>query len=348
MLPHHVSHEAAPADRGRAFGAAQRDPIAHTIATYRRLLQESAGLDATGMRAAGAAVAETLGREAPLLVDELEGMAAGAGQDARDLFAVNARTELLAGSKAVECSVIGRLDGADVTLAQTWDWHPDLADSRVLWTVHHGDGAWFTTATEAGVLAKLGLNHHGVACALNLLTCTADGGTGGMPIHVLLRLVLQHAQDAAGAAELLRAARVTASSAITLASAGELLAVELSPGGATVLRPDAGGWLVHTNHFLAPPATGADEAEQGTHLRRDRLLELARAGVPLEEALASHLPDEEPVCRHGDGDDVAWADRIQTLLTLRLDPRAPSFALATGPPCSAPLEPVELPVAAAA
>ena len=167
------------------------------------------------MRAAGAAVGETLDR---VLVEELEGMAAGAAQDVRDLLAINARTELLAGA---ECSVLGRLDGAEVTLAQTWDWHPDLAPSRVLWTVHHGDGAWFTTATEAGVLAKLGLNHHGVACALNLLTCSADGGIGGVPIHILLRLVLERGEDAEHAAELLCAARATASSAITLASPGE-------------------------------------------------------------------------------------------------------------------------------
>ena len=343
MLAHHVSREAAAADRGRAFGAAQRGAIAHTVGVYRRLLEESAGLGAAEMRAAGAAVAETLGREAPPLVDELEGMAAGAGQDVRDLLAVNARTELLS---CPECSVVGRLDGADVTLAQTWDWHPDLAPSRVLWTVHHGDGAWFTTATEAGVLAKLGLNHHGVACALNLLTCSADGGTGGVPIHVLLRLVLEHGVDTEQAAELLCAAHATASSAITLASPGSLLAVELSPGGAALLRPDADGWLIHTNHFLVPPAEGVDEAEEGTRLRRARLLELARAGTAPEEALASHLPEEQPVCRHGD-DDLPWADRIQTLLTLRLEPGAPSFALATGPPCGAPLEAVALPVAAA-
>ena len=175
MLAHHVSRESGAAERGRAFGAAQRDAIAHTVAVYRRLLQESADHGPAAMLAAGAAVGETLGREAPQLVDELEGMAAGAGQDVRDLLAVNARTELLA---SAECSVLGRLDGADVVLAQTWDWHPDLAPSRVLWTVHHGDGAWFTTATEAGVLAKLGLNHHGVACALNLLTCSAAAARG--------------------------------------------------------------------------------------------------------------------------------------------------------------------------
>jgi isopenicillin-N N-acyltransferase-like protein len=337
-LPHHVSRETIARDRGHAFGAAQRDAIDNTIRVYRRMIE---GVD---LQAAGEAVAAQLPAHH---VEELEGMAAGAGQDPRELFAVNARTELLAGSRSVECSVVGRLAGRRATLAQTWDWHPDLAPSRVLWTVHHGDGAWFTTATEAGVLAKLGLNHHGVACALNLLTCTADGGTDGTPIHVLLRLVLEQAHDAEAAAELLRAARITASSAITLASPGRLVAVELSPGGAVRLEPGDDGVLVHTNHFLAPPPAGGDDSEEGTRLRRDEVLRLLRDGATPSEALNSRLPEEQPVCRYAD-ESEPWADRVATLLTLQLDPGAPSLAIAAGPLCDAPLESVALPVAAPA
>lgn len=331
-LPHHVSHEPAAGDRGHAFGVAQRAAIASTVRTYRRLLQD------VDLRAAGVSVADSL---EPQFVDELEGMAAGAEQDARDLLAINARTELLAGA---ECSVVGQLQGSAVSLAQTWDWHPDLAPSRVLWTVHLPDGAWFTTATEAGILAKLGLNRHGVACALNLLSDPADGGTGGVPIHVLLRLVLERAHDAAQAVELLCGARTTASSAVTVASAGELASVELSPGGAVLVRPDPDGWLVHTNHFLSRPAQAPDE--EGSRLRRARLLALLRAGVAPEAALASHLPAQEPVCRHGDP-GVPWPDRIATLLATRIDPAEPSFSLAAGPPCSAPFEPVALSAAGA-
>ena len=331
-LPHHISHEPAAGDRGHAFGVAQRDAIASTVRTYRRLLQD------VDLRAAGAAVADSLD---PHHVDELEGMAAGAGQDAHDLLAINARTELLAGA---ECSVVGQLRGSEVSLAQTWDWHPDLAPARVLWTVNLADGAWFTTATEAGILAKLGLNGYGVACALNLLGDPADGGTGGVPIHVLLRLVLERARDAAQAVELLCGAGTTASSAVTVASAGELVSVELAPGGAVLVRPDPDGWLVHTNHFLSRPVQGEDE--QGSRLRRAQLLALLRAGVAPEAALASHLPSAEPVCRHGDP-GVPWPDRIATLLAIRIDPAEPSFSLAAGPPCSAPFEPVPLSAAGA-
>ena len=248
-------------------------------------------------------------------------MAAGAGQDVRELLAVNARTELLAG--AAECSVVGRLGGE---LAQTWDWHPDLLPSRVVWTV---EGA-FTTVTEAGLLAKLGLNRHGVACALNLLE--SAGGLGGVPVHVLLRLVLERAEDGDQALALLCGAHATASSAVTIATRDDLFTVELSPDGPTVIRPGDDGWLVHTNHFCTRPP-GEDEA--GSRERRTRLTQLVRTGVPPDEALADHQADEQPICRHDDP-TVPWPDRIATLLAIRVDPAAGTLAVTDGPPCSAP------------
>jgi isopenicillin-N N-acyltransferase-like protein len=315
-----------------------------TLRTYRRLLAEAAGVT---LRTAGGAVAEHLDTA---LHDELEGMAAGAGVDLRELLAVNARTELLAGTTACECSVVGHIDGAWVRLAQTWDWHPDLAPARVLWTVAPPGGAWFTTATEAGIVAKLGVNSRGVACALNFLRCSADGGTHGVPIHVLLRLVLERAGSGADAMALLLRARTSASSAITVASASggdaALCCVERSPGGGTVVWPDPDGWLVHTNHFLAPPACGVDlepAVGPGSALRRERLAALVRGGVAPEAALASHEPAEQPLCRHGDDDDAAWPDRRATLLALAIDPRARSLRVAAGPPCRAPFEPVASP-----
>ena len=229
-------------------------------------------LEGVDLRAAGTAVAPVL---EPHHVEELEGMAAGAGQDLLELIAINARTELLAGA---ECSVVGKLGGE---LAQTWDWHPDLAPACVVWTVE----GLFTTVTEAGILAKLGINEHGVAVALNLLNSPADGGLGGMPIHILLRQILERAQDAAQAHALLTEARTTASSAVTIATAGDLFTVELSPDGPTVIRPDADGWLVHTNHFLTRPP-GDDEED--SRARQDRLSELVGAGVPPREALAAN------------------------------------------------------------
>lgn len=350
-LPHHVSREGTPRERGWAFGAACAGAVDLTVRTYRRLLREAAGVAGAELRAAGAAVGEQLGRRCPEVLEELEGIAAGARQDVDELLAVNARTELLAGAHGTECSVVGQVKGERVTLAQTWDWHPELAPARVLWTVVLAEGGWLVTATEAGIVAKLGLNGRGVACALNFLSCSTDGGTDGIPIHVLLRLLLERCGSADEALRLLVEAETSGSSAITVAAGRDdvpaLFTVELSPGGARVVHAEPDGWLVHTNHFLAPPLRGVDLEPgwgPGSELRRDRLGELVRGGVLPRAALASHEPAIEPICRHaGDIDEDVWADRRVTLLALDLDPVTPAFGLATGPPCDCQFETVALP-----
>lgn len=327
--------------------------MGHTLAVYRRLLP---GAD---LRRSGAVVGEAVAARWPDLVEEIEGIAAGAGVRADELLAVNARTELLGcepGVPAPECSVAGGVGDGDggAWLAQNWDWHPDLLASRVVWTVVPPDGIPFTTVTEAGIAGKLGLNAAGVACGLNFLTSSVDGGVArdAVPIHVLLRCVLDRCGSVLEALSLLLGARVTASSCVTVAAVepagAALVAVELSPGGPGVVWPDERGLLVHTNHFALAPGRGRDTqpAEHPSTLLRARQLAAAlRAGTGPEAALASHFPAPEGICRHAVAAD-AWADRRATLLSVVLDPGAPSLRLAEGPPCETPFAAVELPWAA--
>ena len=112
-----------------------------------------------------------------------------------------------------------------------------------------------------------------------------------------------------------------------------------------VVWPDADGWLIHTNHFLAPPPSGTDVEPAlgpGSARRRAHLAALVRSGIAPAAALAAHAPAEQPVCRH-EVADVPWAERRATLLALAIDPQAPSLAVAAGPPCRVPFEPVALP-----
>ena len=310
------------------------------------MLAETRQLGVGDLRRAGAEIGERVRACRPELGQELAGMADGSGQDVDELWAINARTELLGGTSG-ECSVVGRVDGTRVVLAQNWDWHPALAASRVVWTIER-DGGWLTTVTEAGLLGKIGLNSSGIACGLNFLTSSHDGGWSGLPIHVLLRLVLE-ARSVLDALALLLRARVTASSCVTLAASGPvvplLAAVELGPGGARVVRPGAEGLLVHTNHFQLPPPAGRDTqpAEHpGTLVRQWALEALLRGGAAVEDALASHAGEPEGICRH-DAQDAPWSERRATLLAVVIDPRARTLAVAGGPPCRAAFEPIALP-----
>jgi len=135
----HRSDEATAALRGEAFGRAMATEVQHTVAVYRRMFDERRVI--------------VPGELPPH--EEIDAIARGANTDPHVLRAVNARTELLNG--ADECSV----QGAGGLLAQNWDWHPDLAASTVIWIVETPT-SWFATVTEAGILAKIGLNDVGL------------------------------------------------------------------------------------------------------------------------------------------------------------------------------------------
>ncbi len=315
-FPVHRSDERTPYARGEAFGKAQAPLVASTLALYRRMFEETNGADA-----------KTLGREVRLNAEEREeiaGIAAGAGQDEIELRAINARTEVLAGvSGLTECSVVG----AGGLLAQNWDWHPDAANSTLVWIVEHEHG-WFATLTEAGILAKIGLNDAGLGVCLNILHTTADGGLQGTPIHILLRRVLTTARTVDDALDILTNATTTASSAVTVATPNDVASVELSPGGANVIRGHVGA---HTNHFLQAPRRGHDTVPADSPSTIPRL-EVVRT-QPLLDALRDHSSGPKSVCRHVDPSEP-WVDQTATVASVVMNLAARRLHVAAGSPCT--------------
>ena len=78
--------------------------------------------------------------------------------------------------------------------AQTWDWHRELAGG---WAVLEYPQARrpFVTLTEAGLLAKIGINSAGVGVLFNILSHRSDTGDGGVPVHAVARRILDSAGD---------------------------------------------------------------------------------------------------------------------------------------------------------
>ncbi len=316
----HRSDEASARERGEAFGRAHSEAVRHTIAVYERMFAEL-GVDASGKVRVPLAARE-----------EIEGIAAGAGVPVDAVLAVNARTEILAGAGPTECSVVG----AGGLLAQNWDWHPALAESTLVWIVREPSRRWFVTLTEAGMLAKIGLNDAGLGICLNLLRSSADGGHDGTPIHVLLRQVLATCRSVDDAVALLTDATVSASSAVTVATAGDVATVELAPGGANVLRGAVGA---HTNHFLEPPIGARDTMESESTVPR---LQVVRS-APLLDALRSHDGHPDGVCRHLD-EALPWAEQVVTVASVVMNLAHLRFHVASGQPCTHEHVQIELPM----
>jgi len=345
-----------PASRGAELAAGLTPWLPTALAVYDRLFAV-AGLSPGAVRGLGLAARDALHDWAPELGAELDACALASGLPPERLHALNARTELLAAAGATglgECSTVAGTDAAGTDAAgttigaQTWDWHQELAGS---WAVlSYPDGRYpFVTLTEAGLLAKIGLNAVGVGLLFNILSHHSDTGVGGVPVHAVARRILDSATDVEGAIEILRSAPLAASSCFTLLDPSRVACLEASPAGVAELAP--AGWTVHTNHFLDPAlATGGQPLgpDSDTLQRQGLLAEraatgrglLAAARTPadvdgvhrLAELLCAHEADGAAVCCHARA-TATFGSRWQTLATVAVQPAARRLSVLAGGPC---------------
>jgi len=234
-------------------------------------------------------------------------------------------------------------------LAQTWDWQGDQRAACVVLHIYSSAGIPnILTLTEAGMVAKHGINSEGLAVGLNMMHSKTDGQGVGMPVHVLLRKMLQ-AKTFAEAKAVPRAHPAVASSCIVLASAqGELTALEITPAGvAEVLAKD--GRLVHTNHALDAGAAidECDAAPSNTsHDRHRRASQMLQSGSgesnklsldDFKRILSDHKDEPRCICRHPDK-NIAAVDRSETVCGVILDLGTLGMHIAPGLPCSCEYE----------
>jgi isopenicillin-N N-acyltransferase-like protein len=345
----HHSAPAAPADRGRELGRVQADRIAGVAAVYARLFERNAGLGPEAVTRLGGGALDRIAETTPDLAAEIEGIAAGAGLPVETVAALNARTEVL-GAAAGECSTVACTGEATASGRpfgiQTWDWHDELRDGWLVWTIEHPDGRRTETLTEAGIVGKIGVSNRGVAVLLNILDHADDGEPVGDPVHVLCRRVLDEAESAGRALEILAAARPSASSAVTVVADGEgggtACTIELSPAGPGYVLPDERGILVHTNHFLADPGRPGDAMPRrgpDSILRLDdarrSMRHLPDGSIDPEVVLAamrSHRGAPASICCHAPA-DAAFGDRWTTLATIVAEPGLGEMRVLRGGPC---------------
>lgn len=262
-------------ERGRLHGQLARERVERSLANYRGLF-EHAGLAWDEAQAVAARFAPVIRELDASLYEEIEGIAAGSGRRTSEILALNARTEILPptfpekaspewlaamrkGADLGECTAIavlpGRSAGGRTLLAQNWDWLGSQRECLVLLRESAGPQP-FLTLTEAGMLAKIGLNSRGFGVCLNILRSRDDGLALGVPVHVVLRKLLECA-DVAEAERLLKRLKYASSSNILCADAkGGSASFELSPVAIGVVRP-SDGTLCHTNHFLVAAAQRA-------------------------------------------------------------------------------------------
>jgi len=334
-----VLHETEPAARGAELGRLAGPEIAETVRGYLGIFRTFGIPEETVSRVARQGF-EALATWAPAQAEELVAVAGSAGVVLDDLAALVARTEILAHEPVSECTTAVALrPGRAPSTIQTWDWYRHLAPTATLLAFSTADGTGVRTFAETGMLAKIGVNDAGVGVHFNMLGHALDGTVPGVPVHAVVRRILEEARGVDDAVRIVRSAPYAASSAMTVVDrTGGAASIEVSPAGIAVIAP-TDGLLVRTNHFLDPGlAAGGVTDEHSTtgarfaHARRTGM-GLAQAG-DLASAAAVLCGAEgaaSPVCVRPDlrlDPDHRW----ETLLTISIDLDAVALHWHPGPP----------------
>jgi isopenicillin-N N-acyltransferase-like protein len=316
--------------RGYAHGEQLRPQIHALLEYYKELF----GLSGPVLRAAAVEFAEIIRGFRPDYSREIEAIAAAANLDPLDVFALNSRSELLNNVSVPECTAVMNTETA--LLAQNWDWSEVLEDLVVLVAIEREDGHRIRMLTEPGIIGKIGMNSAGLGVCLNILKSTDR--LQGLPVHVLLRAIL----DCGGMEEvrdlLARVSVGKASHVLVGDAGGDCLGIEFAGTRSYQLQPEA-GILLHTNHYLADPALNTVEAFPTTRERLEQSREWVCSDAStsgLQALLRDQSRGTESVCRPYSPSQTPGFGNVGSVFTVLMDLAAGSMQILRGPAADSP------------
>lgn len=224
-------------------------------------------------------------------LEEIEGLADGAGVTFLDVLALNVRTEIMFGlftdpnnatnHKSIPsdgCTSLGWLDeeSGQSFLAQNWDWQSAQGPNLIVCHISQPDTKIPNIAmvTEAGIIGKIGFNADGVGCCLNAIRARGVDATK-LPVHFALRTVLESSSREKAVAQI-KALGVAGSAHILVADHSGSTGLECTPFGIREISMDTKKRVYHTNHLvLEHPEVDEPPWLDDSHKRLARIQRLA-------------------------------------------------------------------------
>jgi len=344
-----VSGEAR--ERGRQHGEAARERIDRSIAFYGEAFTAASGLSWERVRElAPRWVPLVEAYNGPELVEEMRGIAEGAGVAFSDVLALNGRGDLSYANvfESAECSAWAILPEAagdgHVYCGQNWDWRIATQETVVVLRIEQHGKPTIVMQTEAGQIGRQGANSAGLA--LNASGLGPRWGSGlALPQPYIRRRILD-AWDLNEALHAVFTSRQSVCSNLLLSHRdGFAIDLETTPGRHGWGYPE-NGVLVHTNHFVYFVPVQIENDYRPTVadslIRLDRIESvLARAPETrsgddvrtlVREAMSDHFSFPNSVCNHADDADPAL-ERTETVASSFVDLTAGEYRISHGPPC---------------
>lgn len=256
-----------PRERGRQYGEQASERIKRGIEHYSRQL-EAEKLSQADLKIIVEKFEPTIHAFDGHYIDEMKGIAEGANVAYEAIVMLNARTEVLKLADRMRnkapvpidpdgCTGVVALPEATasgrVIHAQNWDWKAECAESSVVLKVTREDGPDFLTFTEAGALARSGMNAAGISITANYLECERDYRKLGVPLALIRRKVLEQRQFAFAIRAIYATEKSAANNMMLAHANGIAIDFECAPDETFQIHPKQ-GVIAHANHFQSPVA----------------------------------------------------------------------------------------------
>ena len=342
-------------EMGKTHGRILAKEIQTNLQLYFMMFRGVTGLEPEQCLKHTGRILDVMQEDAPHLLEEMEGIAHGADLPLQEILFLNARSELMSmgrspASPPGECTAIGLTGERTISetplLAQNWDWHERVRQTTAVFRIQPAQGPRAVFLAEAGQVGKIGVNENGVGVLLNILII--EGMRYGLPIHVLLRRILEAGDTAEAVALIENADRAGASHFLIGDKSGDIKGLELMPQTLKKIVP-AEGALVHTNHYCD---ADLEKKDVGRLIMPDSFARLDRAQAliskhrrwddqRLAEIFTNHDDAPGSICRHARAEDEEYF-RVDTIASCIIDLAGSKMRVSYGQPCGAPYREVAL------
>ena len=328
-----------PFERGMQYGMQARERIGICMEYYKKsFAKQGFTWDQAKEYAMGylPIIEETM----PEILEEVRGIAQGAGCELAEIMAVNCRYEI-SKVKPEECTTAAILpeaakDGKTYAV-KNWDFNQGVIPHIVLIRIRTKEGGIIGWA-EAGQLPREGFNSFGIAIVNNGLSSIHDYYGTGLPLTFLRRRVLASRTFEEAAEQVRNLKRCVSNNVMLVGAKGQVLDFEVQPYRMDQVYSQ-GGILTHANHFVADP--DADAFPLRAKVRDVRLMELLsqRRGdldVPfIMECMKDHMYWPKAICSHPtfEGDARTYIPDGITVASMIVDFENNKAFICSGPPC---------------
>lgn len=287
---------------GLAHGTEGKEEVISSLQSYERFFSQIKLLSWKDARELALKHLDQIEKFDSSLIEEMEGIAKGAGVDFEDILTLNTRSEIALTNNYLSndtkftdgCTTVAVTNPQtdDLIIGQTWDWTPSQQKSLLLVHLEQENKPKITMVTEGGIVGKIGFNSAGVGLCFNALV--TDSISDGLPLHISLRGIL-NATSYDEVLQLLDENQIGAAASLMIGyddgTQRNAVNFEVSPYGVYSVGGD-NGWLAHTNHILSDKllekvAESNDVLFEGSHLRKNRIDKL------IEESVKQGVMDEE-------------------------------------------------------